>query len=172
MDRRHLRRGGVERARERLVARLQRGEQFGADRQQVAAGQGADLAQVAKARAHHFGVDAELLVVGIDLGHRSHAGIVRTGVGGLVPAAAGRLLVPVVDAADEGRDQSNPRFAASHRLAQREQQRQVAMDAFVLENARRLDALPGGRDLDQHALAAELSIEHVKMQHAVEQRND
>ena len=144
---------GIERARHRSVGALQLRQQVRADRQQVAARQRVDLADVAEARAHHLGGDAELLVVGVDLADRLHAGVVGAGHRGLVPLGAGGLLVPVVDAADEGADQLDAGVAAGHRLAEGEQQRQVAADAFLLELARRLDAFPGGGDLDQHPLA-------------------
>ncbi len=47
------------------------------------------------------------------------------------------------------------RLRARHRLSEAEEQRQVAVDALLLEDsAAALDAFPGARDLDQHALAA------------------
>ena len=59
---------------------LQLRQQLGADRQQIAARQRQDLADVAETRAHHLGVDAEVLVVGVDARHRLDAGIVGAGV--------------------------------------------------------------------------------------------
>ena len=44
-------------------------------------------------------------------------------------------------------------LATGHGLAKREQQRQIATDAFTLEFGRGLNALPGRSDLDQHTLA-------------------
>jgi hypothetical protein len=60
-------RAGIERALQRRVGRRQLRQQLGADGQQVAAGQRQDLADVAEARAHHLGGDAEVLVVLVDL---------------------------------------------------------------------------------------------------------
>jgi hypothetical protein len=93
------------------------------------------------------------LEVVVDAAHRAHAGVVGAGVRCLVPGAAGRLLGPVVDAADEGRDQRDAGVAAGQRLAEGEQQREVAVDALALQFGRGLDALPGRGDLDQHAIA-------------------
>ena len=64
-----------------------------------------------------------------------------------------RLLVPVVDAADERRDQRHAGLGAGHGLGEAEQQRQVAVDAFALEPLGGADAFPGAGDLDQDALA-------------------
>ena len=147
---------GVQCARQRRVAGLQRGQQLGADGQQVAAGQRGDLADVAEAGAHHLGGDAVALVVVVDGGAPTvHAGVVGAGVRGFVPGGAGALLVPVVDAADEGRDQLHAGVAAGHGLREAEQQRQVAVDAFAFQHLGGADAFPGGGDLDQHALAAD-----------------
>ena len=66
---------------------------------------------------------------------------------------AGRLLVPVEDAADEGRDERHLRLGAGDRLVQAEEQREVAVDALLLEDLGGADAFPGRRELDQDALA-------------------
>ena len=66
---------------------------------------------------------------------------------------AARLPVPVVDAADEGRDERDAGLGAGHGLREAEQQRQVAVDAVALEALGSADALPGARDLDEHAVA-------------------
>lgn len=50
----------------------------------------------------------------------------------LVALAVCVLLVPVQDAADEGRDQSDLGLGAGHGLSEREQQRHVAVDAVLL----------------------------------------
>ncbi len=146
------RRLGVQGARQGRIAGAQLGQQFGGDGQQVTAGQCHDLARVAKTRAHDLGGDAEVLVVLVDGAHGTHAGVVGAGHGGLVPLGAGLLLVPVVDAAHEGRDQLHLGLSAGHGLAEREQQREVGVNAAQLQLARRLDAFPGGGDLDEHAV--------------------
>ena len=63
------------------------------------------------------------------------------------------LLVPVEDAAHERRDELDAGLGAGHRLGEGEEQREVAVDALLLEFGGGLDALPGGGDLDQDALA-------------------
>ena len=78
------------------------------------------------------------------------AGIVGAGV-----VLAGVLLVPVEDAADEGRDQRDLGLGAGDGLVQAEEQGQVAVDAFLFELLGGLDALPGGGELDEHALVAD-----------------
>ncbi len=65
-----------------------------------------------------------------------------------------RLLVPVVDAADEGRDERDAGLGAGDGLGEGKQQGQVAVDALFLEPLGGADALPGAGDLDQDALRA------------------
>ena len=105
---------------------------------------------VAERGAHHHGLDAVRLVVGVDAPHRQHAGIGLARVG---PAAG--LDVPVEDAADEGRDQERAGVGGGRRLDEREQQREVAVDALALQHLGGADALPGRGELDQDALAAD-----------------
>ena len=94
---------------------LQRLEQVGADRQQIAAGEIDDLLDLAEARAHHLRLVAEFLVVVVDARHRLDARIV-----GRRNVAAAFLLVLVVDAADERRDQRHAGFRARHCLREAE----------------------------------------------------
>ena len=61
---------------------------------------------------------------------REHAGV---GLGGVGPAAG--LDVPVEDAADERRDQERLGVGAGDRLGEREDQRQVAVDALGCNTA-------------------------------------
>jgi hypothetical protein len=49
----------------------------------------------------------------------------------------------------------NARIGCGNGLVKTEEQGQVTVDAFALENLGGLDALPGGRDLDQDALTAD-----------------
>ena len=128
-------------------------QQVGADGEQVAAGQFEDLRGVAEARAHHLGLVAELAVVVVDAPDRLHARVFRAHV-----VDARRFLVPVVDAADEGRNQLRARFGAGDGLRQREQQGHVAADAFLFQDGGGADAFPGGGDLDQHALAGNAGV--------------
>ena len=52
------------------------------------------------------------------------------------------LLVVVVDAADERRDQRHAGFGAGHRLREAEEQRHVAVNAFLLELGGGANAFP------------------------------
>ena len=84
---------------------------------------------------------------------RLHAGI----VGGRDLRAA-FLLVVVVDAADERRNQRHARFGARHGLRKAEQQRHVAVNALALELTGGADAFPRAADLDQDALAGDARL--------------
>ena len=66
---------------------------------------------------------------------------------------AALLEIPVVDPADERRDQRDARLGAGDGLGKAEEQRQVAVDALFLEPLGGADAFPGRGDLDQDALA-------------------
>ena len=123
----------------------------GTDGEQVRSGQADNLIHVAEARAHHLSLVAEFLVVVVNAGHGCDAGVL---VGWNFRAAV-LLLVPVVDTADEWRDQSHSRFGARNRLGEAEEQSQVAVDAFFLQPLGGADALPGAGDLDQNALTAD-----------------
>ena len=102
---------------------------------------------VPEARAHHFGLVTELLVVSVNLLDRLHAGIFRAGVIAFVSR-----FIPIVNAAHERRDQLNFRLRTTHRLRERKEQRQIAFDSFLLQLLRRSDPFPGRGDFDQHAL--------------------
>ena len=128
------------------------GQQLGGNGQQIAACQRRDLAYVAEARAHHLGGNAKALVMVVDLRDRLHARVVGASTGGLIPARARLLLVPVVNAAHKGRDQLHLGLAASHCLGKREQQREVGVDALALQLCSGLNAFPGGGDLDEHTV--------------------
>ena len=125
-------------------------KETGADGQQVTATEFGDFTFVAEAGTHDLGRVTEVLVVIVDLSHRLHAGIFR---GCEVFACA--LFVPVENATDERRDQLDATLGADHRLGQTEEERQVAVDAFFLEDFGCLDAFPGGGDLDQNALTGD-----------------
>ena len=71
---------------------------------------------------------------------------------------AGRLLVPVEDAADEGRDQEHPGVGAGDGLGLAEEQRQVAVDAFLLQHFGGADAFPGGGELDEDAILLDAAL--------------
>ena len=128
-------------------------QQVRRDRQAIAARQRLDLAGVAEGGAHHDGLDPVRLVIGVDLAHREDA---RVGLARVV-LARGRL-VPVEDAADEWRDEEGAGVRSGDRLREREHQRKIAVDAFLLEGSRSLDALPSGSELDENALAPDAAF--------------
>ena len=142
---------GRELALERALGLLQLAQELGRDRQQVAAGELGDLADVAEAGTHDLGGIAELLEVVVDLRDRMDARVI-----GRRDALEALLLeIPVVDAADERGDQRDAGLGAGDGLGEAEEQRQVAVDAFLLELLGGADALPGGGDLDEDALAVD-----------------
>ena len=140
---------GFEFARQRGVARLQFGEKRRGDGEAVAAGQFGDFADVAEARAHDDGRVAVFFVVAVDGGYGFDAGVFGRGV-----VCVAVRFVPVEDAADKGRDEVHARFCTGARLGLREEQGEVAVDAFFFEGFGGADALPGGRDFDEDAFAA------------------
>ena len=120
---------GRQLAGERALGLLQLVEQLGCDGQEVAARQFGDLADIAEARAHDLGAIVKLLEVIIDLNHRVHAGI----VGGRDALDAAILEIPVVDPADEWRDEGDAGLGTRHGLGKAKEQRQVAVDPFFFE---------------------------------------
>lgn len=96
-----------------------------------------------KPGAHHHGVITTLADMLADAAHELHAG-----VGGEV--LPGRLLVPVGDPADEGRDQIDAGIEAGLGLGVTEQQSQITVDAFPLQHLGGADPLPGRCQLDQY----------------------
>ena len=130
--------------------RFELAQQLRRDGEQVAAGELGDFADVAEAGAHDDGLVAEFLEVVVDARDRLHAGIV-----GALEILAGVLLVPVEDAADEGRDERDAGVGGGDGLMEAEEQRQVAVDAFLLQDLGGADAFPRGGDLDEDAVAAD-----------------
>ena len=109
---------GIEFALHRALSLLQLIEQFGADGQQVRSREPNDLIHVAEARSHDLGLVTVFLVVVVNARDRGNAGIlVRWDL-----LAAPLLLIPVVNAADEGRDQGYSGFGASNGLSEAEKQ--------------------------------------------------
>ncbi len=103
----------IELARQIVLHGVELVKQMRRDGQQVASGQLADLADIAEARAHDDRLVAESLEVVVNLGDGLHAGVV-----GALVVLAGVLLVPVEDAADEGRDQRDAGLGAGDGLVQ------------------------------------------------------
>src|ERR1039457_979237 len=93
-----------------------------------------------------------MLVVGVDGVGGLDAGLVRVGV-----ILAGVFLVPVEDAADEGRNEGDFCLSAGDGLVESEEKGHVAVDALFFEDFGCLDALPSGGELDQDALAGDAS---------------
>jgi hypothetical protein len=68
----------------------------------------------------------------------------------------GRGLVPVKNAANEGRDEESAGLGSSDGLDEREHEGEVGVDAVLgLEDLGGLDTFPGGRNLDENALLAD-----------------
>lgn len=119
------------------------------DGQVVAASQLSDLASVPERCTHDNGIVAVLLVVVVDALDGLDTGVLLGGIFALVGG-----LEPVKDAADERRDEEGTGLGTGDGLNQREHQGQVAVDLVLrLEDVSGLDALPGGSDLDQDAVA-------------------
>ena len=123
---------------------------FGTDGEQVRSGQADNLIDIAEAGAHHLSLVAKFLVVVVNAGYGCDAGVL---VGWNLRAAM-LLFVPIVNTADEGRDQSHSRFGARNRLGEAEEQSQIAVDAFSFQPLGGANALPSAGDLDQDALTA------------------
>ena len=94
-------------------------EEVRSDGQEVATAEGLDLAAITEGGAHDFSLDAVTLVIGEDAADGLDAGIVGAGGGGFVPVGALSLLVPVVDTADERRDQLDLGVGAGDGLGER-----------------------------------------------------
>ena len=111
----------------------------------VASGQLRDLANVAERGTHDDGIVAVFLVVVEDLLHGLDAWvfvclIVFLGVG----------LIPVKNAANEGRDQEGTGFSSGNSLDEGEHEGQVAVDAmFRLKDLGGSDTFPCRGELDQ-----------------------
>ncbi len=149
-----LRVGGVELARERAFGGGELFEELGSDGEEVAAGEFFDLAGVAEARAHDDGLVAEFLVVVVDRGDGLDAGV----VGAVVVAVGLVLLVPVENAAYEGRDEGGLGFGGGDGLVDAEEEGHVAVDALFFEDLGGLDALPCGGELDEDAVAGDAGL--------------
>jgi len=110
--------------------------------------QGSTGTYVTERGTHDDGPVSVLLVVVVDLadGLNTRVLLVLVSRSGLV------LLIPVQNAANEGRDESDTSLGTSNSLAEAEQEGEVAVDLVVtLEFTGSLDTLPAGSDLDEDA---------------------
>ena len=106
-----------------------------------------DLADVSERSAHDDGLVAELLVVVEDALHALDTGVLRGSILLLVCS-----LVPVENAADEGRDEESTGLSGTDGLGQGEEESQVAVDAVLrLQDLGGLDTLPCRGELDEDA---------------------
>jgi hypothetical protein len=116
----------------------------------VAASELSNLADAPERSTHDNGLVAVLLVVvenGLDT--------LDTGVLLLGVLLLGRGLVPVKDAADEGRDEESASLSGGDGLDEREHESEVGVDSVLgLEDLGGLDTFPCGCDLDENALLA------------------
>jgi hypothetical protein len=136
----------------------------------VAASKLGDLADAAEGGAHDDGLVAVLLVVVEDLLDALDARVLLLAV-----LLLSRRLVPVEDAADEGRDEEGTGLSSGDGLDLGEHERQVAVDAVLgLEDLGGLDALPCRRELDEDALLANalllVELRVVSTEHAAARR--
>ena len=138
---------GIQLASKRCGGVLEILEKVGADRQQVATSEFRDLADVSEAGAHHLRLVAELFVVVVDFLDGLDTGILRADV-----FFAGGGFVVIVNAANEGRDEACIGLRAGDGLWEREEEREVAIDAFFLADRSGLGAFPCRGDLDEHTL--------------------
>jgi hypothetical protein len=137
-----------------LRSNLSVGEQVRRDGQEVTAGELDDLAGVPEARPHDLGLVVEVLEVIVDGGHRDHARVFL----GRVAVAARRLLEPVEDATDERRDERDLGLGAGDGLVETEEEREVAVNALLLEDLGGADALPRRRELDEDPLPPDAQL--------------
>src|SRR5262249_4707555 len=125
-------------------------QQVWADGQQVTTGKANDLVHLAETRAHDLGLVAELFEVVVNPRDRSNTRVFVSR-----DVAAALLLVPVVDAADEGRNERNAGLGAGHGLGKAEQERQIAVDALALQLFGGTNPFPGAGELDEDPLSAD-----------------
>lgn len=94
---------------------------------------------VAEAGPHNLSWVIELLIVVVNLANGFYAWIVVALV-----VLSGIFFVPVVDAADEGRNQFGASFCANDGLREGEEKGHIAVNAFFLKDLCGFGALPGG----------------------------
>jgi hypothetical protein len=128
-------------------------EEVGGDGQVVATSELCNLTDVAEGSTHDDGLVAVLLVVVED---GLNALDTRVFSGSKVLLHGG--LVPIENAADEGRDEESASLGGSDGLNQGEHEGQVAVDAFLLENLCSLDTFPCGGDLDQNTRLVDANL--------------
>ena len=108
------------------------------------------MAGVPKARTHDHRLVPMGLKVVVDSGNGLHAGV----IGGVFNNEVDIGVVPISDAANEGRDEEYSRVSTSTGLLEAEDQRGVAVDVALLQRFRRANAFPGRRHLNQYTVAA------------------
>src|SRR5208337_4675028 len=123
-------------------------QKFRADGEQIAPCQTDDLVHIPEACSHHLRLVTEFLVVIVNARHGCNTRIL---VGSYLCSTV-LFPVPIGNPAYEGRDESDARLGASHRLGKAEQKRQVAVDALHFKDLRCPDSFPGARSLDQNSI--------------------
>lgn len=115
--------------------------------QVITASQLGNLTNTSERSAHHNSLVPKLLVVIEDALDGRNSWVFLLGV-----RLSGLGLVPIQDAANERRDEEHACLGGGDGLHLGEEEGKVAVDAVLfLQDARGLDALPGGGDLDQDA---------------------
>src|SRR5271169_6326408 len=106
--------GRIKLALQRAFGLLQLHEQFRADGQQITSRQADDLIHVAETRSHHLRFVAIFFVVVVDALNRRNSGVLVWGDF----FASTFFFVPVINTANERRDQGHSRFGASDCLGE------------------------------------------------------
>src|SRR5260370_35324261 len=91
-------------------------QKFGTDGEQIASGQAEDVVHIAETCPHHLGLVSVFLVVIVDASDGRNAGVlVRRNL-----SASVLLLIPIVNTADERRNQGYSGFCARHAFGKAE----------------------------------------------------
>jgi len=123
-------------------------QEGGGDGEKITTSQSLDLSDVTERSTHDDGPVSMLLIVVEDFADGLNARVILV----LISGSRLVLLVPVQNAADEGRNESDTSFGTSHSLTETEQESKVAMDLLItLKFTGSLDTLPGRCDLNENA---------------------
>src|SRR6516164_7531611 len=117
--------------------------------EQVGSSEADNLIHIAETGPHHLRFIPKFLVVIVNARDGGDAGILI--LRNLTTAVL--FFIPIVNAADEGRNQRYLGFSARDRLGEAEKKCQIAVGAFILEDLGCPNALPRASDLDKNAFA-------------------
>mmetsp|Transcript_20753 Transcript_20753/g.45062 ORF Transcript_20753/g.45062 Transcript_20753/m.45062 type:complete len:390 (-) Transcript_20753:165-1334(-) len=123
-------------------------EKWWGNGQTVTSSQLSDFVGVTERSTHDNGIMAMFFVVVVDGSHRHYTRIFRSSIS----LHALRLLVPIHDTSNKGRDERASSFGTRDSLRNREDERQVASNTKLLQHFGSLNTLPRSRDLNENAL--------------------